>query len=125
MGVQEALVALTVDERELQTLCQFRKKDVALLKNGVRLEAHFGVGLDTLVLRTCADRYALAAHFLATAQSINRTRPPHHRSSVSRAYYSMYHAARALSFLHHGRSSVYRAIRLRNIKRQPATYRAA
>ncbi|MGE3066876.1 MAG: HEPN domain-containing protein, partial [Hyphomicrobiaceae bacterium] len=43
----------------------------------------------------------LARHFLNSAKRFQRLRPPSFRDSVSRSYYSMYHAARTVTYVFH------------------------
>ncbi|MEV8420029.1 HEPN domain-containing protein [Streptomyces niveus] len=50
----------------------------------------------------CADRIALAEDFLTTADRLMRSRPPEFRSAISRYYYSMYHAFRAVAYFNEG-----------------------
>ncbi|TXS34099.1 HEPN domain-containing protein [Streptomyces sp. gb1(2016)] len=52
--------------------------------------------------QVCADRIELSAHFLKAADKSLRTRPAQYRTAVSRYYYSMYHAARAVVYFAHG-----------------------
>lgn len=89
-------------EIELLALITFKKSTLDALRNGVRVEQKGYGTISELVLLGCADRFALARAFLGTAERFRKLRPPSHRDCTSRAYYSMYHAARAICFVHHG-----------------------
>jgi uncharacterized protein (UPF0332 family) len=94
-------MALSPLDVELQGLLKFRKAQVDLLRNGVRLQAVGGATIDDLILRAGADRLVLSRHFLDSATRLRRMRPACYRNSISRSYYSMYHAARTVSFVFH------------------------
>lgn len=94
-------MAVSQLELELHSLLKFKKSQVDLLKNGVRLQAVGGGTIESLMLKACADRFALSGYFLQSAARLRKMRPPSHRNSTSRSYYSMYHAARTVSFLFH------------------------
>lgn len=98
---QEEAMVLSQLELELQGLLRFRKAQVHLLKNGVRLQAIGGAAIDDLLLRASADRLALAHYFLEAAAKLRRMRPGSFRNSTSRSYYSIYHAARTVPFVFH------------------------
>jgi uncharacterized protein (UPF0332 family) len=65
---------------------------------GVRLENRSGQTIDQLAQRATADRLDLALDFRRRSRILLRTSPPPYRDVVSRLYYSMYHAARAVVF---------------------------
>ncbi len=100
-GLQEDAVALSPLEQELLSLLEYKKAHIVFLKHGVRLEAIGGAPIDVLMLRVSADRFALARHFLSSALRLQKMRPPSFRDSVSRSYYSMYHAARTVAYVFH------------------------
>jgi len=50
----------------------------------------------------CAVRLLLAKELLQTADKLMRSRPAQYRSAISRYYYSMYHAIRAVVYYVHG-----------------------
>ncbi|MFD3821594.1 HEPN domain-containing protein [Streptomyces sp. NPDC058625] len=52
--------------------------------------------------QSCADRIRLAKTFLNSADRLMKVRPPEYRSAISRYYYSMYHALRAVVYFHEG-----------------------
>lgn len=92
-------MALSARQSELLVLGKFKRSQLSLLKNGVRLEQVLAQTIPDMMLVIAADRYKLAAQFLSSAKRMNRSRPPMNRSVISRSYYAMYHAARAISFL--------------------------
>lgn len=94
-------MALTQLEEALQSLLEFKKAQIDLLKNGVRLETIGQQTIDALMLKACVDRFALSQHFLGSAARLRKMRPACYRNSTSRSYYSMYHAARTVSYLYH------------------------
>ena len=55
-----------------------------------------------LRLRVVRDRFLLAKHCLTTAKRGLKYRPVSYRLVVSRSYYAMYHAVRAVVFLSYG-----------------------
>jgi uncharacterized protein (UPF0332 family) len=94
-------VALSPRQVELQVITKYRKVQVSLLKNGARIEHICADTISNLILSASADRFHLAQEFFASAQRMFRSRPPMQRNVISRSYYGMYHAARAVAYLHH------------------------
>lgn len=90
---------LTASEQQLLFLLKQKKNQIALLKNGVRIQTICGAPIDDLLLVGASARVELSRHFLEAAQKFRRMRPGLFRNSVSRSYYSMYHAARAIAFV--------------------------
>jgi uncharacterized protein (UPF0332 family) len=78
------------------------KAKVDLLKSGVNLESRTGYSVAQLVERATADRLELARMFLHAAEQAKDAKSKSYRSAVSRSYYSMYHAFRAISYFVHG-----------------------
>jgi uncharacterized protein (UPF0332 family) len=70
-----------------------------LLRNGIRIEQAAGLSIGDLVLQACAARHSLAGHFLKSAAMLLKMKPARHRDGISRSYYAMYHAARAVVYL--------------------------
>jgi len=60
--------------------------------------APVGAGVTELADAVVADRLALSKTHLMSAERLLRLRPPEVRGATSRAYYSLYHAARACIF---------------------------
>ncbi|MFF5215422.1 HEPN domain-containing protein [Micromonospora sp. NPDC000442] len=69
---------------------------------GVYLASASAGGLEDLRHRACADRLRFAEEFLASGRKLLRARPAQYRDAISRNYYGMYHATRALVFFQHG-----------------------
>lgn len=65
---------------------------------GVWAEKDSGRTISELRDRVVSDRLALAERFRISAQRCLTATPPMYRDSVSRSYYAMYHAARALLY---------------------------
>lgn len=68
---------------------------------GAYLERSTGYSIDELRIKTVHDRLSLSKQFLEDANSALDSTPPRNRSAISRAYYSLYHAARAVAFFMH------------------------
>ena len=90
-------MASTRDERMLR-LSKMAATEIALLKEGVSIEAFFSQTIDDALYQAIADRLDLADSFLATANRMRRARSDMHRATVGRYYYAMYHAFRAVAF---------------------------
>jgi uncharacterized protein (UPF0332 family) len=94
-------MALTPVEQELLRLQKFKKHQINLMQNGVRLEGLAGARIEDLLRQASSARFTLAKRFLRSSRYLMSHRPVLHRDVVSRAYYSIYHSARAVSFLTH------------------------
>lgn len=92
-------MALTAVEAELLLIQKLKKSQINLLQNGVRLVSLAGRPIDELLRDASTARFKLAKRFLHSANRLARHKPVSHRDVVSRAYYSIYHSARAVSFL--------------------------
>lgn len=92
---------LSPTEIELALLLKFKKSQINLLRNGVRIEGVAGRAIDELIKDASAARFRLALRFLNSANKLRSLRPMLHRDSISRSYYAMYHSARAVVFLAH------------------------
>jgi len=75
-----------------------KAKELKLWKEGVGLEQQLGQQFPALCARATKDRIELASHFLRTGKRLSKNNGPLNRSAISRFYYSMYHAARAVTF---------------------------
>lgn len=86
----------SIRDRDLLFLLKAHKEKIAAFRAGVSLEFRTGRTIDEIVHRGVKDRLVLArrcldaAHDCAAAEQF--------RSSVSRAYYSMYHTIRSVVF---------------------------
>ena len=72
-------------------------RETVLWAEGVSLERDTGRSLDELRDRAASDRLLLAVACAKRAAVMMGLAPPHNRDAVSRAYYAMYHAWRALA----------------------------
>lgn len=85
------------DERMLR-LTQANKTLLKCWAEGVHLQSASKRTIDDLVHQAAADRLAFADEFLRAADRLMRIRPPEYRNAISRYYYAMYHAMRAVVF---------------------------
>jgi uncharacterized protein (UPF0332 family) len=67
---------------------------------GVHLSQLSGHTIDELVQMACSDRLSFAKQLLSSARWVLESAKPHYRTALARAYYAMYHAARAVIFFH-------------------------
>ena len=74
-----------------------QKRDLSAWREGRYLEVSSGRTED-LRSRGAADRLELAVRFRRQADRMLKMKPPLYRDAVSRYYYSMYHAMRAVVF---------------------------
>lgn len=84
-----------------QTLLSVSKAKSRQLKDirwGAHLVRDTGYEIDELTAKAVTDRLQLARTILGHADEMLKMAEPPYRSIVSRAYYSMYHATRALSY---------------------------
>lgn len=70
--------------------------------HGVQLEISTGERLEDLRRRATSDRWRLAYDCRRRANRLMASNPPQYRDAISRYYYAMYHAMRAITFLAHG-----------------------
>ncbi len=95
-------MALGAAEAALLRVSKGDRRLLSALEEGVYLTSITARTIADLRQQAVADRLQLAEHFHATANKLLRTRPPQPRSAVSRYYYAMYHATRAIVFFVHG-----------------------
>jgi uncharacterized protein (UPF0332 family) len=87
----------------LTRVLKAQKRDLSAWREGLYLERSSGRSLDELRSRGTADRLGLAVRFRRQADRMLKLQPPLYRDAVSRYYYSMYHAMRAVVFyVEHG-----------------------
>jgi uncharacterized protein (UPF0332 family) len=67
-------------------------------REGVSLESDTGQTIGDLQQRASADRLQLAYDFRRRGNALMRQSPPLYRDAVSRFYYAMYHAMRAVIY---------------------------
>lgn len=91
-----------VSDTDLLYISKGVKERLDTLAAGERLINATGYSIDKLRRKTVEDRLQLAKAILKGAESAYNSSTPSYRSAVSRAYYSMYHTIRALSFYVNG-----------------------
>ena len=90
---------LILPSDRLKRIAQAPRASIQLWKEGVSIESAANMSISSLLCRVAADRWHLAYAFRAQANKLCAANPPTYRSSISRYYYSMYHALRACVFL--------------------------
>ena len=90
------------NDNDLTFVSKGTKERLDLLAAGVSLEKRTGYSISILRGKAVGDRLGLARFILKNAEHALTQAVPSYRTAVSRAYYSMYHAARALSFFSNG-----------------------
>jgi uncharacterized protein (UPF0332 family) len=68
-------------------------------KEGVSLEGEFACSIDDLLRKSAVARWRLGSEQLRDGKALLRLKRPVYRSAVSRFYYAMYHAFRAVTYL--------------------------
>lgn len=89
-------------EQALLRVSKAEKKTLGLMAEGVYLSTSTTRALPDLQEQTCADRLMLAHELLGAAEKLTLSRPAQYRSAISRYYYAMYHAMRAVVYYVHG-----------------------
>lgn len=88
-----------ITESELLLVSKSNQETLKGFAHGAQLTKRAGKSIRELQLRVAADRIKLASLHLRQASVASRAKVPQHRTTVSRAYYAMYHAARAATYL--------------------------
>lgn len=88
-----------ITEGELLLISKASQETLKGFSQGVQLSVRSGKSIDELKARVAMDRLRLAGMHLKAAYSAARAQPAQQRAAISRAYYSMYHAARAATYL--------------------------
>jgi uncharacterized protein (UPF0332 family) len=83
----------------LLLLSKSEAKVINYFRLGVQMSASMGDSIDDLIEIACVDRFRFAQKQLAVARANLGRAKPSYRDALARAYYSMYHAARAVVFL--------------------------
>jgi uncharacterized protein (UPF0332 family) len=78
------------------------KDRLSFLAAGASIVSRTGYDVKRLRTKAALDRLDLAAAFFREASSLNNGATHLRRTVVSRAYYSMYHALRAATFISYG-----------------------
>lgn len=90
-------MAQFADSGILQRVSEAPCKLHANWREGISLEARSGRTLDELRDRCVADRLALGRDARRCARLLHGLNPPMYRDAISRYYYSLYHAFRAVA----------------------------
>lgn len=72
------------------------------MANGAALVKRTGLAVDELKIRAAQDRIRLSKAFLRDAKAVQSGARPLYRTAVSRAYYALYHAMRAVVYCSYG-----------------------
>ena len=92
----------TITQNELLLVSKASQEKLKYFADGASLSARSGTSIKALQKRVAQDRIALARLHLKDAKKLMKATPSLSRSTVSRAYYSMYHAARAATYISFG-----------------------
>ena len=91
-----------ITDSELLLISKAKVEKLKNFADGVSLVRRAQSSIDRLRARVAKDRLTLAKSKLRDAVQAGSCTPPLWRTGVSRAYYSMYHAARAATYLSYG-----------------------
>ncbi len=91
-----------ITESELLLVSKAKLEKLKNFADGVSLTRRAGTSIERLRLRVARDRLNLASAQLKDALQAASISPPLRRTAVSRAYYAMYHSARAATYLSYG-----------------------
>jgi uncharacterized protein (UPF0332 family) len=89
-------------ETMLSRVTSAEKHMLDLFTEGASIERRSTRSIVDLRHQASVDRIALSKAFEHTANKLMKARPRQYRSAISRYYYSMYHAARAVVFFTYG-----------------------
>lgn len=90
-----------ITESELLLVSKATQERLKNFADGASLSVRSRQSIRQLQVRVANDRLRLARRHLRDAKAALGVLPPSPRSVVSRAYYSLYHAARAVTYIHH------------------------
>jgi uncharacterized protein (UPF0332 family) len=82
----------------LSQVVKAKNADIVRYRQGIQLEKKTGHTVQELQHRGCADRIELARSMHQAGTKLMSSRPPQFRSAISRFYYAMYHASRAVVY---------------------------
>lgn len=91
-------MGLAPAEAALLRVSKGDQKFLNALQEGVHIAGLLARPLPDLMQQATADRLALAESLKESGDKLLRLRPPHPRSAISRYYYAMYHAMRAVVY---------------------------
>lgn len=86
---------------DMRFVTSLNKNRLDDLKAGAEITARTGYSVSEMIEKATADRVKFAVRLRAEAVEATGLAVPRWRLAVSRSYYSMYHAARALCFFRH------------------------
>src|SRR5262249_23054411 len=89
------------NSRDLAKVSKSTISAINSARYGVHLFRSTGRTIEALVEQATKDRLRFGKHWLNVARLSLKLSPPQYRLSIGRAYYSMYHCARALAFFYH------------------------
>lgn len=89
-------------EQDLLQISKGSKDRLDTLAWGESLAARTGYSINDLRNKAVTDRLRLASSILKSAEQLLMSPNPSYRTTVSRAYYAMYHTVRALSYFANG-----------------------
>ena len=78
-----------------------KKQHLDLWRHGVLMVESTGHQIDDLARLAAADRWQFANRRKREADRLLVANPPFYRAAVCSYYYAMYHAMRAIAFVHH------------------------
>lgn len=84
---------------ELLLVSKAKQEKLKNFAEGVSLAVRSGESIDGLKAIVTKDRLSLAQLQLSAAKAALNSEPPLCRMAVSRAYYAMYHSARAVTYI--------------------------
>lgn len=87
---------------ELLLVSKAKQEKLKSYAEGVSLTSRSGKSIEGLKAVVTKDRLTLAQLQLAAARTALKSTPPLSRMAVSRAYYAMYHSARAVTYIDYG-----------------------
>ena len=91
-----------ITESELLLVSKSNQEKLRNFSDGVQLAERSGLTIRQIQIQAAKDRLALARLQLKDAKLASQNLASSGRAAVSRAYYAMYHAARAASFIAFG-----------------------
>lgn len=91
-----------ITDSELLLVSKAKAEKLKNYAEGISLQTRSGSSIDQLKLRVSKDRLRLAKDHLNDAAHAYSATPRRPRASISRSYYAMYHAARAVTYLSFG-----------------------
>jgi uncharacterized protein (UPF0332 family) len=92
----------TITQNELLLISKASQEKLKNFAQGASLCERSGESISDLRKRAAKDRIKLARLHLKDARKLLKAKPPLARGATSRAYYSMYHAARAVAYISFG-----------------------